>query len=68
MYGQQSQISIAKAKNTDETDAVEMTSNVSGAVIYKDWLKKLAKDKTKTTLVVKATSACNNRERVIERI
>lgn len=55
--GERSQISIAKAKVTDETDVVEITGDVPGAVLYSDWLKKQAESTSKTTLAVKATSA-----------
>lgn len=52
-----SQISLAKAKITDDTDVVEITGDVPGAVLYKDWLKKQTEGQPKTTLAAKATSA-----------
>lgn len=55
--GERSQISIAKAKVTDEHDVIEITGDVPGAVLYSDWLKKQTEDKPKTTLAVKATTS-----------
>lgn len=51
------QITIAKAKHTDESDVVEITGDIPGTVLYKDWLNKHSKREIETTLAAKATSS-----------